>query len=331
MTAARLPLWLIRPSWHNIALLPAALFMTAIVTALPAFADESTMGGAIGHFAGNVNGPGWKLLMALCLVSGLACIYKGLKLIIMVGDGPSHHVISYAPPAAMLVVGALLAAFPDTVNSGIGSLFGAYTGYHGATFGSFGEPSDCLDTSSALTCVAKNVKENLVPVFIQASGVIGCLLGGFYLYTTLMGVAHEVGAGRPMSRGVATKVIVSIMMINIPLLMLFSARTLGLSDSVMGENGFNGGSDMLSYTGSSNISVVQSYSELITYIFAILAMFGVAAFWKGLFLLKDVADERARTGIGTAFTHMIGGICLANMKWLGGIATLTFLGKNLFR
>ncbi|QHM90094.1 hypothetical protein [Acetobacter pasteurianus] len=312
-------------------LLPLVILSCALVLVFPEFAmAESTLGGAIGHFGGNINGPFWKLLMVASLLSGLGCIYKGLKLLIMVADGRSHHVISYAPPTGMLIAGALLVAIPDTMNYGIASFFGYVTGYHGSTYDTFGNPSDCISSTTALTCAAKNVRTNIVPVFIQVSFVLMFLVGGWYLYTIILSAAHEVGSGRPLSRNLAFRGLVAFLMMNMSALMAFGLASLGSSDNPLTNTGFNGDSDMLSYTGSSNISIVQNYSELIGYTFAILAMFGVAAFWKGLFILKDVADGNARTGPGTAFMHMIFGAGLTSIKWLGGIATMSIFGRNLF-
>ena len=51
-----------------------------------------------------------------------------------------------------------------------------------------------------------------------------------------------------------------------------------------------------------------NYDDLLAAVFTIVALVGLVAFIKGVFMLRGAADGKPGAGAGRAFAHMVGGI-----------------------
>jgi len=175
---------------------------------------------------------------------------------------------------------------------------------------------------STVSCMAENLAKNVVPVGIIAVFAFVYLWGLWGLASYLFELARhssERGGGSP--QGFYTKGLTSILALTMLSLFMAVSQTIMGNVGPVGETGINAGSDILSY-GLSGANVIQQYGKLIGYVFHILALFGVIAFAKGLFILKGVGDQRQNATFSHGIVFMIAGILMANAK----LSTCTLMG-----
>lgn len=318
----------------GLRILPRMVWLAALMLlASPslALAASDTMGGVIGTLAGDIWQPFWHLLLGLGFLLGLYLVAAGLAKLRDTG-GPGSR--GAADGILRLVGGALLIALPDTVNIGVVSFYNSITGHAMQSGGNGpGAVAECLQSmggGSPLTCVAKNVASNLVPVFIEVSFGLFYLVGVAMILHAIYTMATSHAAGHNQTpKGWLARVVIGFLICNVPHLMLTVQNTLGIRNGTVMDTGFSRNSSLLAYTADSSAGVLAQYAELIGYCFQILVMFGVIAVWRGIMYLRAFADGSERGGMGPGITHIIGGVLLANAKWTTCIVVNTFFGSGL--
>lgn len=234
--------------------------------------------------------------------------------------------------AARLAGAAFLICLPEVMGSGLMSFFGQAVGWR-ADQASAGGTDLCVSTvgggsASPLTCVAKNFATNVVPVGVKV------LFGLFYLAGMAM-VAHAIytaatassSGQRGLPKGWSGRLVIGILVANVPQFMLAVATTLGIGGATINGNGLNASSSLLSYSGTS-VGLLSTYADLVKYVFTILVLFGVIAVWKGMMMLRAHAEGGQQGTMGSGLTHVIGGVLLANSKFTVCVVMNTLFGLS---
>ena len=310
----------------------AAASAAAASWAGPAAAAQSTgltLGDMVAGIAADIWAPFWILTMGLSLLVGLYLVAMG---IFKLRDIGGHGQSTALDGLLRICGGAFLVALPDTLNIGLMSFYGAVTGHPMTSANAaVGAVDDCISGANAgLTCVAKNVATNLVPVFVEVSFGLMFLVGALMVFQALHGLAtsHATGHHR-MPDGWSSNLIWGILLCNTPHLLTLIATTLGITSATVGDSGgLNNAGGMLAYTAPANATVLASYASLIGYLFQIFVMFGVLAVWKGIVYLRAYASGQERGGMGPGMTHILGGVLLANAKFATCIVVNTFFGNG---
>lgn len=312
----------------------------------------------------STSGPLFIAIAALSWVAGLYLFFSGLAKLAQSGESGGRSE-GAASGMVRLAMGIMLFALPDIAGIGMQTMFGVgITNIFGgaselATIsqqldletgsgsgalsagdsqmkgaislaGTPQTPDDCYAAATGVNCMAKNIAKNAVPMGIYTIYMI-CFLSGLAMFASCLWTASKtIGGGghqQGLPQGFWTKAAVAVLLINAPLLIMTFATTLQGQGGVLTIQGFDAGSNFLSYSfqqtqQSSNTSAqLQKFAELIGYILVILALFGVWAFFKGIFMLKASSEGKSQGTMGGSFVFIVGGVLLANAK----ISTCTIL------
>jgi hypothetical protein len=286
---------------------------------------QSSLGNLVGHVADDIWQPFWILLLGGAFILGMWLVATGLGKLREGGHG--HHGSGHTEGIARVVGGALLIGLPDTLGYGIGTFYSTVTG-HSMGSAAIGGTTDCT-TGGGVTCVAQNVAQNLVPVFVEVSFGLFFLFGAYLIASAIHELATSHAAGHKQgAKGALTRAFMGALCCNIPYLFSAIEGTLGITGGSIITSGFDTSSSMLSYSGGSS-SVLANYSQLIGFVFQILVMFGVMSVWKGITYLRAYAEGNERGGAGPGLTHVVGGALLANAKYTTCVVATTFIGNSL--
>lgn len=317
------------------------------------------------------SGPLFIAIAGLAWLAGLYLFFSGLGKLAQISQQGNNE--GSAAALVKLVMGIMLFALPDMAGIGMQSMFG--TGIENI-FGGKSElaaisqqldldtgsgsgglaagqslmqqalsyagspmpPEDCLAKLEGVTCMARNLAKNAVPMGIYAIYTI-CFLAGFAMFAScLWAVSKAYGQGgghQGLPPGFWTKFAVALLLINSPLLIMTFATTLQGHGGVLSITGFDAGSSFLSYSFSQTQSAtntsaqLQKFAELIGYVFVILAFFGVWAFFKGIFMVKASAEGKSQGTMGGGMVFMVGGVLLANAKISTCMVMYTFGGMGM--
>ena len=286
----------------------------------------NTLGAMVGSFADNIWNPFWITLLGLGFLAGLWLVATGLGKFKDTGGHGSSHMDGLL----RIIGGAFLLAIPNSIGIGIQTLYGG-VGNHTLTGSNapVGAVQDCLSSGGGITCVAQNVALNLVPAFVEVCFAILGLIGAIMIVQTIYSVATSAASGHHQPpKGWLTKIVIGILMSNIPYLFYLIQNTMGENSGTIGMNGFNRSSPMLAYVANTSNATLQQYQALIGWVFYILVMFGVISVWRGITQIKSFADGSERSGMGSGITHIIAGVMLANAKWTTCIVVTTMFGQN---
>jgi hypothetical protein len=319
----------------------------AMVAAVPMRASAATasvssadgVGGMIYSMASDIANPVGMLLIAGAYLTGFWLAYSGLMAFYRGSNGDHHR---YAEGLLKLVGCALLCSLPDTFGVGVATFFGSNGSYTGNLATAFANHAvqDCTTVSgdAGITCVAKNVATNLVPIFVETSfvlmKVLGFCMGGSLIYKL---AASQNERGRGLPDGWTVQMGVAFILCNAPSLWAAAETSLGVSNPLITGSGAqglgqSGPPSMLAYTysGSGAGTLLASYQQLIGWCFVILVMFGIVAMWRGIMQLKAHAEgNKQGGGLGSAFVHIIAGVILANGKYGTCLAMTSIIGQGL--
>jgi len=318
-------------SFASYLLRTAATAAASAALLLPSVANAATtsLGQMVGSFANDVWQPFCLLVLGLAFLSGLWLIATGISK--MRESGGHQHQNAALEGVMRIIGGAFLVGLPDTVNLGIASFYGAMTGHAmNSANGTAGAVTDCLQ-GGGVTCVAQNIATNLVPVFVEVSFGLLYFFGVVIVFHALYSMATSHGSGQQQSKGWLPRIIIGLLICNVPHLFSLFETTFGVGDGTITDTGFNQSSSLLAYTANGTSQVLTSYASLIQWCFHILVMFGVIAFIRGILQLRAFAEgkERGHGGMGGGITHVVGGIMLANSKWTVCIVLNTFFGQGM--
>lgn len=310
------------------AIWSVAAAATLALAPLPAAAQSSqTLGGVFSNVGDNLWQPFLLLIVAIAYLVGFGLLTSGL---VRLRDASGREGGTLGDGLGRLAGAAFLICLPDLMGAGLMTLY-ASGGAFSATGVAAGGTENCLSSAGAatpLTCVAKNFAVNVVPVAIK-------VIFGLFFLVGLAIVAHCVHVAatassqgqRGLPKGWTPKLVLGIVVANIPQLMMAVSGTIGIGDMTVNSSGFNSGSSLLSYTGGSGaISVLASYADLIKWVFQILILFGVVAVARGISFLKAHADGGQQGGMGAGLTHIVGGVLLANSKFTVCVVVNTLFG-----
>jgi hypothetical protein len=361
-------------AWSRLTLGLAA-FVCSTGVALAQTAATSGTGNSIGEklqaALQTSAGPIFIVIAGLAWLSGLFLFFSGLGKLAQAGQSQGHNE-GFSSGLAKLVAGILLFALPDFAGIGVTSMFGSNAGGIFAGGGDLAQisqqldldsnggggalssgqslmqaavnlagkpvpPEDCYSSALGVTCMAKNIAKNAVPIGIFAIYIICFLAGLSMLASVLWTASKSMGGGHQqgLPPGFWMKAAVAVLLINSPFLIQAVATTISGQQGVLSINGFDADSSFLSYKfkatqGQTNFSdQMQRFAELIGYVFVILAFFGVWAFFKGVFLVKSSAEGKSQGGMGGGFVFMVGGALLANAKISTCMIMYTFGGNGM--
>ena len=268
------------------------------------------------------------LLMAGSLLLGIFLIGTGLMRMVDIGGGREG---TAKDSLFRMMGGAVLSALPFMA-MGIGAtLFGGNPEGFNPSGITAPDPSACLSTSGSgvpLTCVAKNIANNLAKPATSVLMGLAYLSGLFLIATALHKLATSQGQGHHQEAKVwAPRLLFGGLLTQMPPFIASIARTLGYDTSVVGASGMTQvASPSLSMGGSSSIS--GDMTELLGHIFVICMMFGVLAVWRGIGKLRGYAEGTEREGVGAGVTHIVGGVLLANAQFTICAVSRTFVGSS---
>lgn len=316
------------------------------------------------------SGPIFIAIAAIGWLAGLYLFFSGLQKLAQAGE---HGGRSEGAASGMirLVMGIMLFALPDIAGIGMQSMFGV--GIHNI-FGGASElaqisqqldletgsgsgalssgqsllsqaiglagtpqtPEDCYAAATGITCMAKNIAKNAIPMGIYTIYTI-CFLAGLAMFASVLWTVSKAygQSSQGLPQGIWTKAAVALLLINSPLLIMTFATTLQGHGGVLTIEGFDAGSNFLSYSfqqtqqASNTSAQLQRFAELIGYVLVILAFFGVWAFFKGIFMVKATAEGKSQGTMGGGFVFMVGGVLLANAKISTCMILYTFGGSGM--
>lgn len=289
---------------------------------------SATLGGLMASLINNIWGPFWGLLVTAAFVLGLWLIGTGLAKLRDVGSPHSSEALN---ASLRIFGGALLVALPDTIGMGLGTFYNTVTGHGLDGSDGPGAVTSCLAADVPFTCMAKNMADNLVPVFVEVAFALLFLIGaGMIAHAVYTLATSQANGGRGQQGNWLARFIIGALICNVPLLMHSLETTFGITGGTIAADGFNASSGMLAYAPEGGAAAALSrYTELIGYILRILVMFGVIAVWRGILYLRAFADGNDRGGMSPGITHIVGGVLLANAKFTTCMLMNTLLGAGL--
>lgn len=323
-----------------------SLAIAALVMLSPGMSYAASSSSTLGDL---VQGAGVDLIkpLTICIVTIcylLAFYLVGVGLIrIRDATSPHHgHDKTVMSGIYRLIAGGAFAALPDILGSGMMTFFGAVTGEQTLDGTAPGAVSDCLastsSTDSTLTCVAQNIGINLVPVGIKFMFAGAYIVGLCMIANTIHKMATQPQGGHHGSHQGKNfaKLMMGTVCCALPSLISAIAVTLGYgTSSVISPTGIavNTSSvpSVLSYTGDGSTgSTLTSLDELISWLFVILVMFGVASIIRGLMHLNASIDGGGgKGGMTSGMTHIVGGVLLTNGKLATCKILMTFVGSGM--
>jgi hypothetical protein len=343
------------PSSNSIRQLAAAAFAALAAAAMPEQAFAQLAGAAMptNTLGGIVNAAGTDLaksfllfLVAAAYLTGFWLCFIGLWKLAANADKGFTHDGAWLDGIMRIAGGSLLIAMPDVLNCGLYTLYQDTMGYQGSishAAGGGGSVTDCLTgagsgSTQVMTCVAKNVATNLVPVFVEVAFIMFYIVGIGMVFHVIHGLAKSSAHGsRGAPEGWLPRLIIGVLICNVPHLMQSLEVTLGFGAGEIlanGAQGLTGGMaqppSLLAYSGAgTSIAALQQFSTLIGWVFVIMVMFGVLSVWRGLMHLKALSEGNRQSSMGNGITHIVAGVFLANAKASTCALMSTFVGNGL--
>jgi hypothetical protein len=322
--------------------LAAGAFLVLSAAALPSRAHAYSLGEMVRAAATDIVGPFTVFIVAAAYLAGFWLCFVGLWKMAQNADKGFTHDGAWLDGIMRIACGSLLVALPDTMQTGIYTFYEQSQGYNGNVSGAgVANTADCLTqaaTADVVTCVARNVATNLVPVFVEVAFVMFHIVGISLVFHAILVLAKSHGHGsRGIPDGLWPKMIIGFLLCNIPYLMSAVQTTLGYGSGEIlasGAQGMKGAAlsqvpSLLSYTaGGTSVAALQKYQELIGWCFVILVMFGVISVWKGITHLRAFAEGQKQGTMGSGLVHILGGVMLANGKASTCFVMTTFVGGN---
>jgi hypothetical protein len=322
----------------TIAALAASFPITASAAGTTSVTAADGLGGLVYSAAQDIANPVGLLIIALAYLVGFWGMASGLMSLVKASNGDHHRL---AEGLLKIIGSAFLCALPDTCGVGLATFMsdGFYGGNLTTAFANHAVMDCTVSTGAAgITCMAKNIGMNLVPVFTEACFVLMYVCGVTIVCTQIykaMMSANERG-GRGIPEGFVTKLSIGFLICNVPSLIERLETTLGYGSPMITATGAQGlgqstPPSLLAYTysGTNGLGILSTYQELLGWCFTILVMFGIIAICRGLLQLKDLTDGKRGEGYGGAFTSIIFGCLLANGKASTCLIMTTMLGNGL--
>lgn len=319
---------------HTLTVVPFAITMMMS----QAFAGDgatASIGTRISEMLKGMTGPVIMLVSLAAMLSGVFLFIKGL---VKLRDSAGQQG-QVGPAVLTLVAATLLIALPNVAGIGLSSIMGkgglvgvseidmanigldadpsaAANGFSGIFKASVSAPKDCLIGEEAVTCMAQNLANNVVPIGIIAVYALIFIAGLWTFAACLMELAkgQNWSQGRVLPDGWFGKFVFSMLLMNGSLLLAISTNTLFGNGGPVTEFGINTSHSLLQYKLGGGSAVLVKYQELVGYTFIILALFGVIAFARGIFLMKGAAQGQNGASYGAGAVFLVAGVLLANAK-----------------
>lgn len=318
----------------------ALTFMLA-ATPSASFAQES-VGFRLDEILKDITGPLIFFISMACLIGGIGIAVKGLMKLKDSGGQSSET----GPALAMLLAATLLIALPEAAGVGMLTMTGSNTGIISqsdirgvsvalddsapqsleAPSAPWAAPVDCYSSGEPVPCMAANVAKNVVPIGVVATFVVAFIAGLWGLGHSLFELT-KVQGGRPLPEGWGGKIIFNIVLLNASFLFQTVSQTILGQGGTVGAQGVNTSHSLLKYQ-ISNSAALEQYQTLIGHVFTIMALFGVFAFVRGVFICKAAGEGRQGGTYSHGFIFMIAGILLANSKLSTCLVLNTLLGSS---
>lgn len=313
------------------------LLMMGISLSIPAYASSSNTIGDVVYDAGNdLFSPLAIMLSGIAYMLSIWMAGNGLWYLKRAGDENDNGRHTIAQGMFRIFGAGALGALPDTLNVGIGTFFANMSNTNVVSLSSAGSVSSCMSDSgstNALTCVAENVGRNIVPVSIQVIFIGMFLVGACIIMKEVYGLATHQEGGRKTLGSMSMKILVGIICCNVSAFFYAFENTFGISNSIITNSGAGVSTSsvpsMLSYTPSSSVAVLESFSTLISWCFVFLVLVGVLSFVRGVAILYSHSEGQSRSSLTSAYVHMIAGILLANGKYTMCFMLSSFIGDGL--
>jgi len=268
------------------------------------------------------------LILGVSFLLGAYLIGTGL---LSAAKSASERQRGFTDAGLRIAFGAVIAAVPFALGVGLETFWKQSTpDFYGVKTPEVGAPRNCIlaASGSGLSCVANNIATNVAPIATFVAVVFAFLAGVSMIAKAIYEIAVARTDGRPgNTQGVATKLIVGILLANIPIFANSILATLGAPIFYgLGTTGYIIKSN-LTYVPDDGGPIAQNFNSLMNSLFVILVMFGTLAIIRGLVIVKQVSENKAygRT-MGSAMTHFIAGVLMMNMNWTICIISRTFLG-----
>lgn len=298
------------------------LVLLSLSVSTPAMAS-STLGDVIHNVTSDIFVP-LKILIAACAnLLGYWLIFAGLM---KLKDNMSQNSNIASDALFRLLGGGALIGLLNVLNAGMASLYNSFARNSDLIGVKGGAVQDCM--LQGTTCVAQNIAENVVPVFMDCGFAIAYLTGFYLIVSQLYQVATSYASGRPdMPKGFAFKLLIGFAICNLPHAFTVLEASMGIGTTVVHDGGVLQYSSLSYAQGSDTLS---KYIELIKYLFRIFIIFGFMAVWRGFTFLRQIAEGQSRDKtVGAAAVHILGGIALVNAKWTVCMMSTTFWGSGL--
>jgi hypothetical protein len=300
-----------------------------------AFAQEASIGSRLQAMLSDLTGPLVFLVSITCLLAGLWLLARSL---IRLKDAGGNN--EQTGPALLTMVAAvMLVALPEVAGIGMlttagggfvsnGDMMAARAtldaGYADKSAGLSGTiaglaevkaPENCLtDKDQAVTCMAKNLAQNVVPIGIITVFAAAFIAGLWGLGSAMLDLTKTQG-GRGVPDGFWSKVIFNVLLMNGPFFFGIMTRTIfGHQGTINESGGLDTSGGLLEYDMGIEAETLAKYQELIGYAFIILALFGAVALVRGLFVLKAAGEGKQSATMGHGIVFIIAGALLANAK-----------------
>lgn len=302
----------------------------------------NTVGGLVYDAGKDMFSPLFVVISSFSYILGIWLASNAVWHLKQAGEA-SHggHQHTYMQGVSRLLGAGALAAFPDTINSGI-MTFLSGSGHYVGSLRTPGNVQSCLSQTisgddNAMLCVARNVGVNIVPVTLDfvfmGTFILGAIIIGKALYALSTKSQHNHHSGPTSS--ILGRLIVGIICCNLPMFMSSLQSTLGFGNGVITSTGSAiGGTSVpsvLAYQAPDNITILASFSSLISWCFVFLSLFGVFFVIRGLTILyATVSSGRGDTNANwAAGVHIVAGICLANGKASVCYLLSSFIGNGV--
>lgn len=297
-----------------------SLFLLTMVTFIaPSHAQEaSTIGGIFQEFGNSVFGKGvFYLINSTIILCGMFLVGWGVYSLKDVGDRSQQSV--FLGSLSKMFFGSVMFQIGKFTGVGLMSIFNNNSYYSADGIADPGETLNCSSSSAMLECISRNLANNIVPAGYDLIMTLAFFYGVYIVGTTLYKMANHYGHGHRNSqeKGLLWKIIIGIVIINLPQLMGIFGTTLGISDNILGNPTYNPNASSLSYNPSGS-GAFEQYANIMPNVFRIMVFFGLLAVIRGIFLLRAAAEGNNGGGqnpMGSGITHIIGGLLLANLKW----------------
>lgn len=310
--------------------------LAGILLPSAAWAQAATSRASIGGMIASLGNDAWLpivlLLWSGSMLVGTFLVASGLfKVVSSVGrdEIPMKEVIG------RLLGGGALVAFWDALRMGPMTMFGSLMTTVGwdmrGPMAPVGGLTNCLTGSSGgVACMARNFSTNVVPAFMAVAWCMSFIWGAWLILTAVHAMATDDGRGGGGKVKPWVRIIFGAILCQLPLFIGSISASLGFGTGVVDGGGMIAtDSVMLAYKPPENWGLLSTYSDLIGYVFVIMAMFGVAAVVRGISHLKAGAEGGQQGTTGSGLTHIIGGAMMVNAKATTCLVVSTFLGQGL--